>query len=278
MQPSFPISQQQSSKTAQSLARKAARLDQLASLRRLGRLRKLRRLRLVGARLVIVVTFFAPLASAHPFILSANQPTLALGIADAGDAELEQPHAWVMLMCFVMILAGLAWTAWVRARLLTPRWCQHALILSGVLSLAVSIAWTAILYTVDTNQSPRYIALACWSMCMIVFLSESYQHVKQPRQYAFMVIPAFLMALHMTLFLVNYHVESGQGQLWGPRRFYENAPIAFTLWTMILRWIYHGRTVMDRRSGNANPNDPVRAGVRAGANMELPPRGANEPV
>jgi hypothetical protein len=257
-QPRFPVGEQQFRKTARpsSSARKAARLDQLASLRRLGLLRKLRRLRLFGTRLVIVVTLFTPLASARPFILPAIQSTAGLEIANAGDTSLEQPYAWVTIMCFIMILAGLAWTAWVRSRpsAPTPLWCQHALLVSGLLSLTMSIAWTAILYTVDANQSPRYLALGCWSMFITAFISESYQHLQQSPQYAFMVVPVFILALHLTLFLVNQNIGPEQPQVWDLRRFYENAPLAFTLWAILLCWIYYQWTPDDCSSEGVGEN------------------------
>jgi hypothetical protein len=86
-----------------------------------------------------------------------------------------------------------------------------------------------------------------------------------------MVIPAFLMALHMTLFLVNYHVE--KGQLWSPRRFYENAPIAFTLWTLLLRWIYHGKNPVDRLvvgwGGNVDPEALTGPGQGRGPGIRM---------
>jgi hypothetical protein len=226
-----------------------------------------------------MVILIAPPASARPLVPQPTLPEPALGILDVGDTKLEQgsePQAWVTLMCFIMILAGLAWTAWIRSRTLTPRWCRHALLLLGLLSLAVSIAWTTILHTVPTNQSPRYLALGCWLMLMIAFIAESHQKVEQHRQYAFMIIPAFLFALHLTLFLVSQHIELGKGQqLWGPRRFYENSPIFFNVWVILMRWIYHGRTIVGRiptrRGGNMNPED--FAGLRQGGDPSVPMEG-----
>jgi hypothetical protein len=53
-----------------------------------------------------------------------------------------------------------------------------------------------------------------------------------------MVVPTFLLALHLTLFLVNQHIGPEKPQVWDLRRFYENAPLAFTLWAILLCWIY----------------------------------------
>lgn len=274
-QPRSSTSQQQSSENAWPSARKAAKLDRQTTLRRLRRVRQMQRLRLSGLRLVVVLTLVAPLSSAHTLVPPAALSPPIFGIADAGDNKSEQgpqPYAWVTILCFVMILAGFAWAACVRLRLWPSRWYWHTLLLSGVLSLAVSIVWTTILHTVDA--SPRYLALGCWSMLMISFISVSYEGVQQPRQYAFMVLPTFLLALHLTLYLVNQHVDSA----WGPRRFYENAPPFYTLWVVFMRCLYHDRNAINRPAGRQGGSIDPETGLGGGAGaIEMSPRGVNEP-
>jgi hypothetical protein len=193
--------------------------------------------------MAIVMVFAINLALAHPLIPRTALPTLAAAVLNPEGTKQEQvsqpdPYTWVTFSCFIMVLIGFAWTAWVCSRGWTLEQCRHSLVLSGLLSLAVSVAWTAILYTVDASQSPRYLALGCWSMFIISFIGESYQYLQKSRQYAFMVVPTFLLALHLTLFLVNQHIWPEKSQVWDLRRFYENAPLASTLWAILLCWIY----------------------------------------
>ena len=224
----------------------------------------LRRSHLYCVRLAIVLVFMNSWTSARPFIPQTALPPLASLVLDADDNKPEQltdPDTWVAILCFLMILAGFGWAAWACAR---PETLRYSLQLLGLLSLTVSIAWTAILYSVDTNDNRRYLALGCWSMFIIAFVSETYHHVQYWLQYTFAVVPTFLTALHLTLFSVNQHAIPGEVQTWNVRQFYENAPLVFTLWVMLLCWIYH-RPIMDDQSGegggdNSGPGDPPAFG------------------
>ena len=110
-------------------------------------------------------------------------------------------------------------------------------------------------------------------MFITAFISESYQHLQQSPQYAFMVVPVFILALHLTLFLVNQNIGPEQPQVWDLRRFYENAPLAFTLWTMLLCWIYHRPAMGDPPGGadedNGGPGDSRAPGEEPGASISL---------
>jgi hypothetical protein len=140
-----------------------------------------RRSPLFGIRMAIVMVFAINLALAHPLIPRTALPTLAAAVLNPEGTKQEQvpdPYTWVTFSCFIMVLIGFAWTAWVCSRGWTLEQCRHSLVLSGLLSLAVSVAWTVILYTVDPSQSPRYISLGCWSMLIISFIGESYQYLQ----------------------------------------------------------------------------------------------------
>ena len=224
-------------------------------------------------QLAILMVFVVSVASAHPSILHAALPPPVSLIVDVDDTKPEQlsdPDTWVTIFCFLMILAGFACAAWVCVRLETLRYSFELL---GLLSLTVSVAWTAILYSVDTNDNRRYLALGSWSMLIIAFISESYHHVQHWPQYAFATVPTFLTALHLTLFLVNQHASLGEVQIWGLRQFYENAPLAFTLWTMLLCWIYHRPAMGDPPGGadedNGGPGDSRAPGEEPGASISL---------
>jgi hypothetical protein len=196
------------------------------------------------------------LASARPFISHSALPPLASVVLVPDGTKPQHysdPDTWVTILCFFMILAGFAWAAWGFVR---PETLRYSFELLGLLSLTVSIAWTAILYSVDVIDNRRYLALGCWSMFIIAFISESYHHVQHWPQYAFAGVPTFLTALHMTLFLVHQHTSPEEVQIWGLRQFYENAPLAFTLWTMLLCWIYHRPAMGDPSGGDGDNGDP----------------------
>jgi hypothetical protein len=224
-------------------------------------------------RLAIVMISMISLASARPFIPHSALPPLASVVLVPDGTKPQQfsgPHTWVTILCFFMILAGFAWAAWGFVR---PETLRYSFELLGLLSLTVGIAWTAILYSVDTNDSRRYLALALWSMFTIAFIAESYHHVQHLPQFTFAGVPTFLMALHLTFFLVNQHTVPGEVQIWGLRQFYENAPLAFTLWTMLLCWIYHKPAMGDPSGGgdcdNGDPGDSHAPGEEPVASISL---------
>jgi hypothetical protein len=89
-----------------------------------------------------------------------------------------------------------------------------------------------------------------------------------------MVLPSFFLALHLTLYLVNQHIDSALG----PRGFYENAAPVYTLWVIFMRWIYHDRTAIEGPTGEQGGEVDPEAGLGGGVGaMELDERGANEP-
>jgi hypothetical protein len=233
----------------------------------------LRRLRQFCIRLAIVILSTISLASARPFIPHNALPPLASVVLVPDSTKPQQfsgPQTWVTIACFFMVLAGFAWATCVFLR---PETLRYSFELLGLLSLTVSVAWTAILYSVDINDNRRYLALGCWSIFIIAFTAESYHHVQHWPQYTFAGVPTFLTALHLTLFLVNQHTSPEEVQIWGLRQFYENAPLAFTLWTMLLCWIYHRPAVGDPSGGedgdNGDPGDSHAPGEGPAASIPL---------
>jgi hypothetical protein len=232
-------------------------------------------LRLLDARLAIVMVFKIDLAAASPVIRRTALSTIADIVSNPDVSGLEQAldqHSWVTMVCFIMVLAGFAWATWAYLRDPETRWCRHALQLFGLLSLAVSSAWTAIIYTVDTEDARRFLALSCYLMLITSFLSEAYQYVPRPRQYAITVVPTFLLALHSTLFLVNKQIGLDEAQVWDLRRFYEHGPLPFSLWAILLYWIHKQTLVgppIGRGSGNSDNGNQSESGQQGESSYRM---------
>jgi hypothetical protein len=194
--------------------------------------------------LAISVVLAVPSVSARPLIAQAAPPIIA-AVSKADDTKSDQvygPYIWVMAICFTMTLAGCAWTAWIHVRNWTPKQCDHCLKIAGSISLMLGFIWIGIHVGVSTNDSRQYLALGAWSMVIIVFISETYDNIQKlqhSRTYAVLILPTFVMILHLNLFLVGKKPDSGAAQSWGIRRFYEYSPPPFTLWAIFLCWVFH---------------------------------------
>jgi hypothetical protein len=205
---------------------------------------------------LIGTTILAPLAASHPLSLSE----IASRAMEADGAQLEQlfnPHTWALGLCFVMLLVGLVWAALVHSRTWSTQLCRHCLQASGFFSLVLGVAWTAILHSVDANDNRRYLALGVWSTFTIAFVSECIHDVQHPQHYSFLVVPAFLMALHV-IQLLTQQIDSPVTQSWDVRRFYENVPVVFTLYAMVLYCL----------STKSSPNDRIREEPAEGTELQ----------
>jgi hypothetical protein len=207
-----------------------------------------------------VASFAIPKALAKPLMARAIIPLIDAVISEADGTSTDQVSAqyrWVPMVYFFSLLAGCAWAVRVPYRNWTSKTCRGCLVVSGLLSLAVSIVWTGIVDTVDANDNRRYLAVGFWAMLIIAFISEIYHGVHDTRKYAFLFVPTptFFLVLHSTLFLADQIAVSEEAKIWTLGRAYKLVPLLFTLWTILSYFIFYGSAPVDDPNGGDGGND-----------------------
>lgn len=174
-------------------------------------------------------------------LLAAGNPILV----SASPVPPDRPHSdsavntIVFVSCFAMVLSGFGWSVYAWSRKEATTFSYRYVWLFGMISVVASAAWTAILYTVDTDNDLRYLAVGFWCMTVTAFISESYTCIRDHQRHALALIPGFTMAFHLTKLLLNQHDGQHKMLLWTHRLRYEHVPPAFTIWAVFLCWAHH---------------------------------------
>lgn len=175
------------------------------------------------------------LATAQPVIIDssslATQNTTP-GTYDSTNAD-ALPIAWYIFALYaLLILAGFGYSLWT-VFLSHPRYLW--LYLLGALFLVLSIVWTVISCTSDSDW--KYLAQAAWVMLAITFVTESSIGVNRLALFSWTI---FGFVALVTL------IAAGTGKIIDTRDIstlitsrHEAIPSLLTLWALIVSFLFH---------------------------------------
>jgi hypothetical protein len=162
----------------------------------------------------------------------SSLPTMLPDGADSDTAQLPAPDdLWIIVGCFTMIILGGLYMAW---RWWYTKASMPWLSLMGTLTAVLSVAWTAVAFTVEPSDTRRYLGLAGWCMFAMMFLSEplpGVSHINRRDLSQFDIAGPAACIFLIRLFSGGFPLDATKFLSGG-----------FTIWWVALRVIfYHSR-------------------------------------